>query len=102
MKFVIDIDGTVCTQAPDGDYSKAQPLWDNIRVYNELYNAGHTIWYYTARGTETKKDWRMITQTQFRAWGIKYHELLFGKPSADVYIDDRSVLPYDVYIADYE
>ena len=22
-------------------------------------------------------------------WGLKYHELIFGKPNADYYIDDK-------------
>ena len=24
-------------------------------------------------------------------WKVKYHELIFGKPSYDIYIDDKSI-----------
>lgn len=87
MKYVIDIDGTICTQ--EDDYEDAKPLKENIERFNKLYDEGHTVWYFTARGTETGIDWTETTKTQFEKWGVKYHELLFGKPSADVYIDDR-------------
>jgi uncharacterized HAD superfamily protein len=87
LKYVIDIDGTICTQ--EDDYEDAKPLKENIERFNKLYDEGHTVWYFTARGTETGIDWTETTKTQFEKWGVKYHELLFGKPSADVYIDDR-------------
>ena len=36
-------------------------------------------------------DWREITENQMKAWGVKHHRLLFGKPAADVYVDDRMI-----------
>ena len=89
MKLVIDIDNTICTQ--EKDYSMAKPFLDRIASFNKLYNEGHIIVYYTARGTETGTDWREVTEKQFRQWGVKYHDLIFGKPSADFYIDDKGV-----------
>lgn len=89
MKYVIDIDGTVCTQ--EKDYKNAQPMYDNIEKVNKLYDEGHIIWFYTARGTETGIDWSEVTKNQLKEWGVKYHKLLFGKPSADVYIDDKAL-----------
>lgn len=58
---------------------------------NDLYDKGHTVIYWTARGTETEINWRDITEKQFQEWGIKYHELRFGKPAYDVLIDDRAI-----------
>ena len=29
-------------------------------------------------------------------WGVKHHELAFGKPAADYYIDDKALLMQDV------
>lgn len=87
MKYVVDIDGTVCSQ--EKDYSKAQPFLDRIEKINNLYDNGHYVVYFTARGTETGIDWREVTENQFKEWNVKYHELIFGKPSADYYIDDR-------------
>lgn len=87
MKYVVDIDGTICSQ--EKDYSKAQPFLNRIEKINNLYDNGHYVVYFTARGTETGIDWREVTENQFKKWNVKYHELIFGKPSADYYIDDR-------------
>lgn len=87
MKYVVDIDGTICSQ--EKDYGKAQPFLDRIEKINNLYDNGHYVVYFTARGTETGIDWREVTENQFKEWNVKYHELIFGKPSADYYIDDR-------------
>ena len=87
MKYVVDIDGTICTQAEN--YAEAMPLLNRIERINQLYDEGHTIVYFTARGTETGIDWREITERQFKMWGVKYHDLIFGKPAADYYLDDR-------------
>lgn len=89
MKYVIDLDGTLCTQ--EKDYSNAKPIKNRIDKVNNLYNNGNMIIIFTARGSETDIDWSDITLEQLRRWGLKYHHLIFGKPSADVYIDDRNV-----------
>ena len=89
MKYVIDIDGTICSQEPN--YSDAQPYLKIINHINKLFEDGHIIWLFTARGTDTGIDWSVMTMNQLEAWGIKYHKLLFGKPSADKYIDDKAV-----------
>ena len=34
-------------------------------------------------------DWREATEQQLAKWGLHYHRLVFGKPAADYYIDDR-------------
>jgi 3-deoxy-manno-octulosonate cytidylyltransferase (CMP-KDO synthetase) len=85
-----DLDGTLCT-ATGGDYERAEPLpWAIARV-NELAQAGHHITIFTARGTATGIDWTEVTQGQLERWGVRHDELKLGKPSADVYIDDRAV-----------
>ena len=30
-----------------------------------------------------------MTRQQMADWGVNYHELRFGKPAADYYVDDR-------------
>lgn len=87
MKIVIDIDGTICSQ--EKDYSKAKPFLKRIKKVNELFDEGHKIIFFTARGYETGMNWRKITEKQLLRWGVKYHELILNKPSADIYIDDR-------------
>lgn len=87
--FCFDIDGVVASLVPDNRYDRATPISDNIEVINALYKQGHEILLFTARGSKTGIDWTALTGKQMREWGVKYHQLLFGKPSADYYIDDR-------------
>ena len=87
--LIFDIDGTICTQ--EADYSCAKPFYDRIKTINKLYDEGYHICFYTARGFKTGKDWSEITEKQFYDWGVKYHELFFGKPAGDYYIDDKGL-----------
>ena len=89
MIYCFDIDGTLCSQT-DGRYEEAVPFPRRIAVVNELYATGHTIKLFTARGTTTGINWRELTERQLSDWQVKYHELLFGKPEADVFVDDRA------------
>lgn len=88
-RLVVDIDGVLAEAVVDLDYAQAGPLRDNIARVNALYGAGCTIVLYTARGSATGKDWSAVTRDQLARWGVCYHELRFGKPPADYYIDDR-------------
>jgi dTDP-glucose 4,6-dehydratase len=89
LTFVIDVDGVVASLVPDNDYSKAEPLAGTIAAINALHDGGHRIVMLTARGSATGIDWRAVTEGQFARWGLRYHELHFGKPAADYYVDDR-------------
>jgi len=91
MIIYIDIDETICIGDGSGDYSKTLPIKEAIDKANELYDKGHIIVYWTARGTMTGIDWREITENQFKDWGVKYHELKFGKPAYDLFIDDKNM-----------
>jgi len=96
-KFTVcfDIDGTLCTNT-EGDYASAEPILENIRVLNELFDQGNRIVLFTARGTTTGINWRALTERQMNSWGVRYHELLFGKPFAHVYIDDKGLNVVDL------
>lgn len=87
--FVFDIDGVIATITPANNYSIAGPIEDNIRRINRLYGAGNTIILFTARGSATGIDWTDLTRSQMAQWGVKHHKLMFGKPAADHYIDDK-------------
>jgi len=89
--YCFDIDGVIASLTPGNDYSKAAPLLVNINKINRLYDNGNKIILFTARGTMTKIDWRETTTNQMKDWGVKYHDLQFGKPAADFYIDDRNL-----------
>lgn len=99
MKIVIDIDGTIC----DEDHlaiSERQPFIDRINKINSLYDYGYEIVYYTSRGMRSCNDdaiaaerkYSEITKAQLEKWGAKYNKLIFGKPNADIYIDNKNVL----------
>lgn len=90
MIYCFDIDGVICTNTW-GEYELAEPRPDAIERINDLYEQGNTIVLQTARGSETGIDWRPITERQLAEWGLRYHALHFGKPNADVYVDDRGI-----------
>ena len=98
MTYVFDIDGTLCTNT-EGDYEQAQPLSERINKVNKLYDGGNTIILLTARGmgrsgnsaAYAEKAFRKLTELQLKSWGVKYHQLFLGKPSGDVYIDDKGM-----------
>lgn len=89
--FVIDLDGVIAALVPHNDYARSAPLPDNIARVNALHERGHRIVLYTARGSASGRDWTETTRRQLERWGVKYHELRFGKPAADYYIDDRLI-----------
>ena len=90
MNYCFDIDGTICTNT-NGDYGKAQPLTNRIKIVNNLFDEGHQIVMFTARGSTTNFDWTDLTRQQLKEWGVNYHKLIFGKPEADVFVDDKAI-----------
>ena len=90
MVVYIDIDDTICTREDEADYSSAIPIKANIKKANHYFEEGHTVVYWTARGTTTGIDWREVTEKQLGKWGVKYHHLKFGKPQYDLLIEDKS------------
>lgn len=91
MIIYVDIDETICKTPETRDYSQATPMLDNINKINILYDNGNTIVYWTARGTGSGIDWREVTEKQFKEWEVKYHDLKFGKPIYDLFIDDKNI-----------
>ena len=91
MVIYIDIDDTICNSPDKPDYTNSTPITANIEKANKLYEEGNTIVYWTARGTQTGIDWTDTTKKQFNEWGVKYHDLKFGKPYYDLFIDDKNI-----------
>jgi len=91
MVIYIDIDDTICKNPKQLDYSTSIPIKENIEKANKLYDEGHLIVYWTARGSSTGIDWSEITKKQLSTWGVKYHDLKFGKPNYDLFIDDKNM-----------
>lgn len=89
LTFCFDIDGTICTQTR-GDYQLAIPHLSRIEAVNQLYRDGHTVKLFTARGSKSGLDWRSVTEEQMAKWGVLHHELIMGKPHADLFVDDKA------------
>lgn len=91
LKYVVDIDGTVL-QTNGLDYTSYKPIESSIDKLQKIDANGHHIQYFTARGTETGKDWRELTLRQLRESKAPQHmNLMMGKPAGDVYIDDKAL-----------
>lgn len=88
--YYVDIDGTICTNT-DGSYSDAEPIQENIKKINQLYNEGNTVIYWTARGSVTGIDWLGLTKKQLKMWGVKHHDVRVGKPHYDLFICDKAI-----------
>lgn len=88
--YCFDLDLTLC-QTYETDYVNAKPIENRIACVNSLYDDGNFIKIHTARGSESKIDFRNLTVNQLNHWGLKFHELHFGKPAADYYVDDKAV-----------
>lgn len=87
--YVVDIDGTICSQVC-GNYEKAEPFLDRIRHFNQLFDQGNKIIYYTSRGMTTGLDWTALTKQQLDSWGVKYTGIRMNKLAYDVWIDDKA------------
>lgn len=95
MKYIVDIDGTICSihlkENGDVDYTKTIPHRDRIEYINSLYDAGHEIHYWTARGSASGIDRTELTAKQLQEWGAKYTTLQLKKPVYDIWVDDKAI-----------
>jgi len=103
LRICFDLDNTLVTYPTiPGDYSTVQPINKNIHLLRDLKSQGHEIIIHTARRMETHKndlgkvmkDIARITFQTLDDLNICYDEILFGKPIADIYIDDKCYNPY--------
>ena len=98
MRYCFDIDGVIC-DSEGTNYREARPKREVIERINELFHEGHTIVLNTARGMGTldgdlqavHDTWYAFTHDQMKGWGLHFHQLVLGKPWADVYVDDRGI-----------
>ena len=100
--IVVDVDGTVC-DAINRDYENALPLQPVIDKINILYEQGYKIILYTSRGMNSchgdislilEKNEKVLEEW-LRKHGVLYHELIFGKPLGDWYVDDKALTVSD-------
>ena len=106
-RFCFDLDSTLVTSPiVAGDYTTCKPIESVVAYLRKLHTEGHHIIIHTARRMRTHggnvgrviADIGELTIRQLKEFAIPYDELVFGKPYADFYIDDKAVLPYvDLY-----
>lgn len=95
MVICVDVDGTLCNENAwtEAGVASATPRWDIIKKVNDLYDHNFIV-IYTARRP------KLYFETIKWLWkhGVMFHALACGqgKCPADLYIDDKSVLPEDV------
>lgn len=93
MTYCFDLDETLCYSPLDQprDYSLAQPYKKAIARVNKLFEEGHSITIFTARGATSGTNWHGVTTRQLSLWGVKHHKLIDkGKPHYDLFVDDRA------------
>jgi capsule biosynthesis phosphatase len=100
MRIAIDLDGTICrVKRADESYADVEPLPGAVDRLRELRAAGHYVIILTARNMATcesnvgkvMKNVGLTTLEWLERHGIEYDEIFFGKPNAEVYIDDRGL-----------
>ena len=100
MRIVVDLDGTICPiRQSDQSYADLEPLPGAVDKLKEMKAAGYYIVISTARNMATQQsnlgkvmqNIGKITLDWLERYEIPYDEIYFGKPNAEVYLDDRAV-----------
>jgi len=103
MKIAFDLDGVICKRtSEDGGvekYNTCYPDLDVVKIVNELTNSGNQVFIYTARGMNTfdgdvsrvYDNLYSLTKNQLKNWGVNYTQLIMGKASYDLLIDDKAL-----------
>ncbi len=102
--YVFDIDNTICNTY-NSDYENSTPIFYRIGIINSLKEDGNKIIFYTARGmgrfnndaSKAHSAFYDLTVKQLSKWEVKYDYLFLGKPSGDLYIDDKGVKDEDFF-----
>lgn len=99
MRLCIDLDGVICEIKNDNqEYSNVKPIKGSIETLHKLKDQGYYIILHTARhmrtcdanlGKVTAKIGK-ITIDWLDKHNVPYDEIYFGKPIADIYIDDNA------------
>ena len=92
-----DLDNTICNTKKNY-YRRSTPKPKVVKYINSLYGK-YKIIIFTARFmgqengnvSQAKKRGYKFTEKQLIKWGLKYNKLIFGKPSYDIYVDDKNL-----------
>jgi choline kinase len=99
LRICFDLDNTLVTYPTvPGDYTSVKPISEMIQLLNKLKGEGHEIIIHTTRSVKTHAT---ITIQTLEQYNIPYDELIFGKPMADIYVNDRAMNPYINHISQF-
>lgn len=98
-RICFDVDGVIADHAGDLPYVDRQPYPWVAQKIRDLKEAGHVIIFCTARYMRLfdgdQESAAHAGRYQLIRWlekhGIPYDEIYLGKPSADLYVDDKAV-----------
>jgi capsule biosynthesis phosphatase len=99
VRICIDLDGVVCKlKQPGQTYADLEPVPGSVAKLRALRAAGHVVILFTARHMKTCEGnvglavarIGPVTLDWLARHGVEYDEIHFGKPWADVYIDDNA------------
>jgi capsule biosynthesis phosphatase len=98
--MVFDVDETILHHE-DRDYENAVPCTEVIAKINRLHRAGWRIVLHTSRGmvscdgsaSRAAEERGPVLRDWLARHRVSYDELVFGKPLAVFYVDDRALSP---------
>ena len=85
--LAIDIDHTLCQSEGHESYQEATPIEGAREALSQLRENGWHIILHTARHFN---HWK-VTRAWLEEYGFEYDEIVYGKPPARYYIDDRAM-----------
>ena len=100
MRICIDLDGVICELRGDGQsYADLEPVAGAVEKIQALRRSGHEVIIYTARHMKTCSGnvglvlarQGLTTLRWLEEHQVEFDEIHFGKPHADVYLDDNAV-----------
>ena len=99
MRIVVDLDGTICPiKQSHQTYADLVPHPGAVERLKELRTNGHYIIIQTARNMATQQsnlgkvvqNIGKVTLDWLEKYDVEYDEIYFGKPNAQIYLDDRA------------
>ena len=105
IKIAFDMDDVICKRPKkyeylgEKKYEYCKPIKKNIKIINDLFNKGFFIKIYTARymgrnfdnKKKAEQQIKKLTIQQLKKWKVNYNKIFFGKPSFDLFVDDKSI-----------
>ncbi len=100
MRICLDLDGVICAlRRPGQSYADLDPMPGAIDAIKRLRADGHVVIIQTARHMKTcdgnvgmvLAKQGAVTLEWLSRHGVEFDEIYFGKPWADVYLDDNAV-----------